>query len=120
MLFEAEPGTYARIERHWKPGDVVSLDMPMDIKRLEGHPRIEEVRNQVAIKRGPVVYCERSVWVWCVTCTASSDSGTAEFKIPAVWDYSAPLIAPEKRQHAPSRAQKDPTVVFHDGLHHGA
>jgi uncharacterized protein len=34
--------------------------MPMDIKLLEGHPRIEEVRNQVAIKRGPVVYCIES------------------------------------------------------------
>ena len=34
--------------------------MPMDIKLLEGHPLIEEVRNQVAIKRGPVVYCAES------------------------------------------------------------
>jgi hypothetical protein len=57
---EAEPGTYATIERQWKSGDVVGLDMPMDIKLLEGHPRIEEVRNQVAIKRGPVVYCVES------------------------------------------------------------
>ena len=32
----------------------------MDVKLLEGHPRIEEVRNQVAIKRGPVVYCVAS------------------------------------------------------------
>ena len=24
---------------------------------VEGHTRIEEVRNQVAIKRGPIVYC---------------------------------------------------------------
>ncbi len=50
---EAVPGTCARIERCWKTGDVVALDMPMDIKLIEGHPRIEEVRNQVAIKRGP-------------------------------------------------------------------
>jgi DUF1680 family protein len=57
---EAEPGTYARIERRWKANDVVTLDMPMDIKLIEGHPRIEEVRNQVAIKRGPVVYCVES------------------------------------------------------------
>lgn len=54
---EAAPGTYARIGRRWKAGDVVALDMPMGIKLLEGHPRIEEVRNQVAVKRGPVVYC---------------------------------------------------------------
>ena len=56
----SQAGTYATIERRWKAGDVVALDMPMDIKLLEGHPRIEEVRNQVAIKRGPVVYCIES------------------------------------------------------------
>ncbi len=57
---EAVPGTFARIERTWKKGDIVALEMPMDIKLVEGHPRIEEVRNQAAIKRGPVVYCIES------------------------------------------------------------
>ncbi len=57
---QAEPGSYCRIERRWESGDVVSLQMPMDITLLEGHPRIEEVRNQAAIKRGPVVYCLES------------------------------------------------------------
>ncbi len=57
---EATPGTYVRIERPWKPGDVIALDMPMETKLMEGHPRIEEVRNQAAIKRGPVVYCIES------------------------------------------------------------
>jgi len=42
----------------------------------------------------------------------------AEFKAPAMWEYSAPLIAPERRDHEPSRAQKDPTLVFHDGKWH--
>jgi len=54
---ENEPGTYAVINRAWKQGDVISLDIPMDVQLLEGHPLIEEVRNQAAIKRGPVVYC---------------------------------------------------------------
>lgn len=54
---ETVPGTYATIQRRWQPGDKVTLDIPMEIKLLEGHPRIEEVRNQVAVKRGPVVYC---------------------------------------------------------------
>ncbi|HUX57874.1 MAG TPA: glycoside hydrolase family 127 protein [Bacteroidales bacterium] len=54
------PGAYAKIERSWKKGDVVTLDMPMNITFVEGNPRIEEVRNQVAIKRGPVVYCIES------------------------------------------------------------
>lgn len=54
------PGHYAKINRQWKAGDVVQLDMPMQVSLIEGHPRIEEVRNQVAIKRGPVVYCIES------------------------------------------------------------
>ncbi|TXF87977.1 glycoside hydrolase family 127 protein [Neolewinella aurantiaca] len=53
----AEPGTFATINRAWKKGDVVTLELPMDIHLVEGHNLIEEVRNQVAVKRGPVVYC---------------------------------------------------------------
>ncbi len=31
----------------------------------------------------------------------------ARFSVPAMWQYSTPLIAPEKRDRDPSRAQKD-------------
>jgi len=40
------------------------------------------------------------------------------FKAPGLWEYSAPLIAPEKRASHPSHAQKDPSVVFHGGRWH--
>ncbi|MDP6545052.1 MAG: non-reducing end alpha-L-arabinofuranosidase family hydrolase [Phycisphaerae bacterium] len=40
------------------------------------------------------------------------------FKSPAAWRYSKPLISPEKRDELPSRAQKDPTVVFFKGKWH--
>lgn len=53
----AAAGSFARLDRVWSPGDVVTIDLPMDVQMIEGHPRIEEVRNQVAIKRGPLVYC---------------------------------------------------------------
>lgn len=53
-------GSFAKIKREWKAGDVISLNMPMDVKLIEGHPRIEEVRNQVAVKRGPIVYALES------------------------------------------------------------
>ena len=36
----------------------------------------------------------------------------------ALREYGAPLIAPEARASNPSRAQKDPSVVFHDGRWH--
>lgn len=57
---DSKPGAFAIIERKWQKGDVILLDIPMEINLVEGHPRIEEVRNHVAIKRGPIVYCIES------------------------------------------------------------
>lgn len=57
---EAIPATYAILNRQWKQGDVIIIDIPMEATFIEGHPRIEEVRNQVAVKRGPIVYCVES------------------------------------------------------------
>lgn len=42
----------------------------------------------------------------------------ASFRPPAFWQYGGPLISPEKREKDPSHAQKDPTVVFHQGRWH--
>ncbi|GAA4238747.1 glycoside hydrolase family 127 protein [Postechiella marina] len=53
-------GSFTKVNRKWKKGDVVTLNFPMEISFVEGHSRIEEVRNQVAIKRGPIVYCAES------------------------------------------------------------
>jgi len=38
--------------------------------------------------------------------------------VPAMWEYTAPLISPEKRDKEPSVAQKDPSVVFYAGRWH--
>jgi len=42
----------------------------------------------------------------------------ATFEVPRLWEYSAPLIAPEIREREPSRAQKDPSLVFYAGKWH--
>jgi uncharacterized protein len=54
-------GTYAEIKKQWKKGDVIELLLPMEAKLIEANPLVEETRNQVAVKRGPVVYCLESV-----------------------------------------------------------
>ncbi|GGF23773.1 aceric acid hydrolase [Echinicola rosea] len=54
-------GQYAEINRKWKKGDHISLTLTMPVKYLEANPLVEEARGQVAVKRGPVVYCVESM-----------------------------------------------------------
>ena len=54
---QAEPGAYCRIEHQWQAGDRVELQLPLRVRCLRAHPKVEEARNQVAYVRGPVVYC---------------------------------------------------------------
>ena len=56
----AKPGTYASVRRKWSPGDVIELDLPMNARLVEAHPLVEQLRNQVAVMRGPIVYCLES------------------------------------------------------------
>ncbi len=57
---EIRSGTYASITQTWKAGDQIELDLPMPVRILESHPLVEENRNQVAVHRGPLVYCLES------------------------------------------------------------
>ena len=43
--------------RRWSAGDVVELDLPLEVRLMEAHPAVEACRNRVAVMRGPVVYC---------------------------------------------------------------
>lgn len=54
---DAEPAQYAELQRQWEPGDIIDLDFPMKALLIESHPLVEETFNQVAVKRGPIVYC---------------------------------------------------------------
>jgi DUF1680 family protein len=52
------PGSsYALVERPWRAGDVVTLDLPMEPVLVEPSPRVDAIRDSLAIERGPLVYC---------------------------------------------------------------
>ena len=53
-------GSYTALNRSWKAGDVIELVLPMEAQLIESNPLVEENRNQVAVQRGPVVYCLES------------------------------------------------------------
>ena len=46
-----------RQPRKWKKGDVIELDLPMKARLMEANPLVEEAKNQIAVMRGPIVYC---------------------------------------------------------------
>lgn len=52
--------SYAAVTCTWKKGDVVRLEMPMETKLVEANPLVEECRGQVAVQRGPIIYCLES------------------------------------------------------------
>ena len=52
---------FAVISREWKAGDVVELDLPMPVRRVHGNAKIAAVRGDVALERGPVLYCVEGV-----------------------------------------------------------
>ena len=58
---EVTPDSYVEIERKWKKGDVLELNMEMPARIVEANPLVEENRNQVAVRRGPLVYCLEGV-----------------------------------------------------------
>ncbi len=53
-------GTYLKLNQKWKKGDVIELNLPMPVELMEANPLVEEVKNQIAVKRGPLVYCLES------------------------------------------------------------
>ena len=52
-----DPGMYVKLRRTWSVGDAIELTLRMPARLLVAHPKVEEARNQVAVARGPVVYC---------------------------------------------------------------
>jgi DUF1680 family protein/alpha-L-arabinofuranosidase len=48
---------FACIERNWQKGDVIELYLPMPVKRVIAHEKVEDDKGKVALQRGPIVYC---------------------------------------------------------------
>jgi uncharacterized protein len=52
---------YIRIEREWKDGDRVELDISMPVNLVGAHPNVRDDIGCLAIERGPLVYCIEQV-----------------------------------------------------------
>ena len=52
---------YCVIEREWKAGDVVEVEMNMPVRRIKAHDNVAADRGRLAVERGPIVYCAEGV-----------------------------------------------------------
>ncbi len=48
---------YVRLERAWKAGDVIELNLPMPVHKVLAHERVQDDKGRIALERGPLVYC---------------------------------------------------------------
>jgi len=47
---------YAAIRRHWKAGDRIEFELPMEIQRITSDPKVEANKGKVALRYGTLIY----------------------------------------------------------------
>ncbi|HUS01347.1 MAG TPA: beta-L-arabinofuranosidase domain-containing protein, partial [Chitinophagaceae bacterium] len=48
---------YCIIKRKWKNGDKISVDLPMNVRKVVSNKNLTENIDKVALQRGPLIYC---------------------------------------------------------------
>jgi DUF1680 family protein len=48
---------YVTLERPWKSGDVIELNLPMLIRKVAANENVTADRGRIALQRGPIVFC---------------------------------------------------------------
>ncbi len=52
---------YVKIDRTWNDGDHVELVLSMPVEQIKAHPAVRSDIGQIALQRGPVIYCLEEV-----------------------------------------------------------
>jgi DUF1680 family protein len=52
---------FASIRRAWNAGDTVEIHLPLEVRQVIAHEKVEADRGLVAIERGPLVYCVEGI-----------------------------------------------------------
>jgi DUF1680 family protein len=55
-LTAAHKGSFIPLARTWRPGDTVSLSIPLQPVLMTANPRVTDDYGRVAVQRGPLVY----------------------------------------------------------------
>ncbi len=52
---------FLKIGRVWKEKDVITIDLPMPVRKVVAHKNVVADRGKIALERGPIVYCFEGV-----------------------------------------------------------
>ena len=77
--YQMEKG-YAVVEHPWKKGDILTLTLPMEVRKIRANEKVEEKKGRVAVELGPIVYCAEEV---------DNSSDVLELKIDSQDQFSA-------------------------------
>ena len=56
VKYNLEQG-YMVVERNWNDGDYLSIEFPMDVRRVIANDNVRADKGKVSLERGPIVYC---------------------------------------------------------------
>jgi hypothetical protein len=48
---------FVTISRKWQKGDKITIELPMDVRKIAADNRVAADKGKIAIERGPLVYC---------------------------------------------------------------
>lgn len=71
---------YVVIDRLWKKGDLIEMDLPMEVRQTIANAKVKDDIGKIAIEYGPIVYCAEF----------ADNNG-----------HTSNLIVPEKQQFQP-------------------
>jgi hypothetical protein len=131
-LSEVAPGI-AVVRRAFVVGDVVELSLPVTARWTAPDPRIDAVRGQLAVERGPVVYClESTDLALCQTVndirvlpSLSDEDGVVTVTVRPLgadeleWPYSSDPSALPSSQRSGARTERTELHPYHSWANRG-
>ena len=91
---------YIVLAREWKDGDVVELNLPMPVERIAANPNVKDDVGQLAIQRGPLVYCLEA-------CDQGESAGLASVIFPERGAEGREGPGPARRRRRRERGSRD-------------
>ncbi len=76
---------YAVVEREWKNGDELILNLPMNVREIAAKHEVKYDQDKVALQRGPLVYCiegtDNNQKAWNIILPSGSQFTTHPFQV---------------------------------------